>query len=202
MRRLGETIEERTNYLLYHKGEIAGHRGVGFLIKKIHKNNIEEFVGISDRIAILNIRFSGYKKMWSIIQVYAPTEQANAEELDFFYTGLSDCLAKYSNNYVIIMGDLNAQIGSRKSGEELVIGKYGHGKRSPHGQKLVDFLLEHNLTILNTVFKQKYNKKWTWISPEGKYKNEIDYMITNYLKPFTNTKVIQNLNFNTNHRMA
>lgn len=40
MRRLGEGIEERGNYIMYHKGEVAGHRGVGFLVNIKLKNSI------------------------------------------------------------------------------------------------------------------------------------------------------------------
>ncbi|CAK1585938.1 unnamed protein product [Parnassius mnemosyne] len=100
------------------------------------------------------------------------------------------------------MGDFNAQIGARQNNSEYVLGKFGHGKRSRNGQKLVEFLMEPNLSALNTNFnKNKYNK-WTWISPDGSYKNEIDYIITNYPRAFTDTTVISNLNFNTNHRMV
>ncbi|GBP52317.1 Probable RNA-directed DNA polymerase from transposon BS [Eumeta japonica] len=40
------------------------------------------------------------------------------------------------------------------------------------------------------------------MSPDGSYKNEIDYIITNHPKVFTDTNIITKLNFNTNHRMV
>lgn len=80
MRRLGEKIEEYNDYILFHKGEVAGQRGLGFIIKRSMKKHIQELTGISDRIAILNISISGYKKLWSIIQIYAPTEKATKTE--------------------------------------------------------------------------------------------------------------------------
>lgn len=100
------------------------------------------------------------------------------------------------------MGDFNAQIGAKKHKEEFSVGNFGYGKRSKNGQKLVDFLLEHNMYILNTNFKNKQQHKWTWISPGGEYKNEIDYIISNNPRAFIDTSVIKNLNFNTNHRMV
>ena len=39
------------------------------------------------------------------------------------------------------------------------------------------------------------------MSPDGKYKNEIDFIITNMPKQIENVDIINNLNFNTNHRM-
>lgn len=119
-----------------------------------------------------------------------------------FYDELSDNIQTYSNNYLVVMGDFNAQVGTCQKGEEKVLGKFGYGKRSPRGQLLVEFLLEHNLSLLNSQYKKNAKVKWTWISPDGTYKNEIDYIITNSPKNFTNTEVIQNLNFYTNHRMV
>lgn len=202
MRRLGEKIEEHANYILYQKGEIAGHRGVGFLIKQSLKKYIQELIGISDRLAILNMKLPGYKKQWTIIQAYAPTEQAEQTVLEAFYEDLSQAIKNNAEKYIILMGDFNAQIGTRQNIKEYVLGKFGYGKRSRNGQKLVEFLMEHNLSALNSIFKKSQRNKWTWISPDGSTKNEIDYIISNYPKAFTDTTVISNLNFNTNHRMV
>ncbi|KAI8430992.1 hypothetical protein MSG28_001085 [Choristoneura fumiferana] len=202
MRRLGEKIEERTDYLLFHKGEIAGQRGVGFIIKKSMKQYIQEIIGISDRIAILNIEIPGYKKLWTIVQIYAPTEQATKTEIELFYKELSQTITRFLNNHLILMGDFNAQVGAKQCKEEYVLGNFGQGKRSPHGELLVEFLLQHNLTLLNSLYIKNQKNKWTWISPDGNTKNEIDYMTTNFPKAFTDTAVVTKFNFNTNHRMV
>ncbi|KAI8422947.1 hypothetical protein MSG28_014050 [Choristoneura fumiferana] len=202
MRQSDEKIVEYDRYLLYQKGETAGHRGVGFLIRKTLKNHILELIGISERLAILNINMPGYKKTWTIIQAYAPTESAPESESNAFYSTMLDIINKYNNNYLIVMGDFNAQVGSRESGEDLILGKYGHGKRSNNGHRVIELLLQNNLTLLNSVYKKKPKAKWTWLSPDGKYANEIDLIITNKPKFFNDINVIQNLNFNTDHRMV
>ena len=46
-------------------------------------------MGISERIAILNMKLPGYKHPWSINHVYSPTEQTEADEIDMFYRTLS-----------------------------------------------------------------------------------------------------------------
>lgn len=202
MRRLDEKIEEREGYILFQKGIIAGQRGVGFMIKKSLKENIVELIGISDRLAVLNIKLPGYKKIWTITQVYAPTEKATKQDIEDFYNDLSDITMKYNNNNIIIMGDFNAQVGTRETGEEHVLGKYSYGERSANGYRLLDFLIHNNLTLLNSIYKKKPRNKWTWLSPNGNNKNEIDFIITNKVKHFNDTHVIQNLNFNTDHRMV
>ncbi|PZC79931.1 hypothetical protein B5X24_HaOG215613 [Helicoverpa armigera] len=166
------------------------------------KQEIKELIGISDRIAVLNINIPGYQKMWTIIQVYAPTEQAAENETKAFYDELTLTVTKFSHNHIILMGDFNAQIGKKQSKDEHVLGNFGQGRRSPNGELLVEFLLENNLKILNSLFKKNKKNKWTWISPDGSYKNEIDFVATSYPKAFTDTSVITKFNFNTNHRMV
>ncbi|KAJ8704650.1 hypothetical protein PYW07_011838 [Mythimna separata] len=202
MRRLGEEIEERSSYIMYHKGEVAGQRGVGFLIKIKLKKQIIGFEGISDRIALLHLNLPKQPKKWTVIQVYSPTEQATSTEILDFYDKLRVVMENHSENNIVLMGDFNAQVGARVAGEEHIIGKYGRGKRSKNGEKLVELLLEQNLTLLNSMYRKKTKSKWTWISPDGKTRNEIDYIITNKARSFSDTGVIQNLNFNTNHRMV
>lgn len=202
MRRIGEGIEEREHYILFHKGEVAGQRGVGFMIKSTLKSSIIGFEGISDRIAVIHIKLTKYAKTLTVIQIYSPTEQATRTDIETFYERLSEVTEKYAENHVVLMGDFNAQVGARKAEEEHILGKYGSGKRSKNGEKLVEFLLEKNLTLLNSVFRKKPKNKWTWVSPDGKVKNEIDYIMTNKPRLFSDTGVIQNLNFNSNHRMV
>ncbi|CAG4937562.1 unnamed protein product [Colias eurytheme] len=101
------------------------------------------------------------------------------------------------------MGDFNAQIGTKvKSGEEYTIGKYGQGKRSKNGSRLVTFALENKFKILNSFYKKKKTKKWTWMSPNGLYKNEIDFIMSNNSKIIKDVSIIHNLNFNSDHKMV
>ncbi|KAI8426706.1 hypothetical protein MSG28_014412 [Choristoneura fumiferana] len=202
MRREGEAIYEYQDYILYNKGEKGGQRGIGFLIKSTLKKQIQNIFGISDRIAVLNIKFPNYTRTWSIIQAYAPTEKAVESETETFYADLAKVIRGYTTNHIILMGDFNAQVGEKQNNEEYVLGRYGYGKRSPNGQRLVEFLLEHNLTLMNSTFKKPPKNKWTWISPDGCYQNEVDYIISNYPKAFTDTSVISKLNFSTDHRMV
>lgn len=97
------------------------------------------------------------------------------------------------------MRDFNVQVGARIAGEEHIIGKHGRGKRSKNAEKLLEILLEQNLTLLNSMFRKKPNNKWMRIRRE--VRNEIDYIIIIKTKSFIDTGVIQILNFNTNHRM-
>lgn len=207
MRRFGEGIENHGKYVLHYKGETPGLYGVGFMVKVNLVNNIEELSGFSERIAILNIKLpvNGDKEeRWSIIQAYSPTESDKKEDvktIEEFYENLQNAIDNAHKN-VIVMGDFNGQIGIQNSGEENTIGNYGYGNRSKNGTRLVNFALENRLSILNSFYKRKPSKKWTWISPNGQYKNEIDFIMSNNRKAFKNISIINNLNFHTDHRMV
>uniref|UniRef100_A0A8R1EJ58 Endonuclease/exonuclease/phosphatase domain-containing protein n=1 Tax=Caenorhabditis japonica TaxID=281687 RepID=A0A8R1EJ58_CAEJA len=47
------------------------------------------------------------------------------------------------------------------------------------GDRLVNFAFSSRATILNTIYRKRHNRKWTWIGPDGKAKNKIDFILTN-----------------------
>ncbi|KAJ0180391.1 hypothetical protein K1T71_003795 [Dendrolimus kikuchii] len=197
VRRLGTKIEEYENFILCYIGHTPGKYGVGFIINKSYKNYIESFTGITERVAVLNINIQGY--MVTIIQVYAPTEAASEYEIDEFYKTINKALETTHKN-IILIGDFNAKVGVPKKEEHLVMKQYGYGQRNDRGQRLVDFALEHKLTILNTCFKKKQKSRWTWRSPNGEIKNEIDYILSNQPRIFHNIGTL-NLNYPSDHRI-
>ena len=75
----------------------------------------------------------------------------------------------------VLAGDWNAKIGSDNTGWEHVIKGYGHGERNDRGEMLLEFASKHELLICNTKFQQPERRKWTWISPDEKHTNMIDY---------------------------
>ena len=46
--------------------------------------------------------------------------------------------------------------------ERLAIGKYGFGERNSNEENLLQFLLDNNLTALNTMFKHPNKHRITW----------------------------------------
>lgn len=133
IRRTGYNIIQDDEHIFCYFGETKGQYGVGFLVKNKYKNNIESFIGVSERICILNLQF--YYTKISIIQIYAPTSDASDNEIKFFYQQLQDTQLQ-SYKTLIILGDFNARIGQRISGEERIIGKYCYGQRDKRGKKL------------------------------------------------------------------
>ncbi|XP_063536006.1 uncharacterized protein LOC134745845 [Cydia strobilella] len=75
------------------------------------------------------------------------------------------------------------------------------GERNDNGKRLINLAFTYNLKIMNSFYKKKHSKKWTWVSPNGQTKNEIDYILTNKPSIFKDLDTVNQLNFNTNHRM-
>jgi hypothetical protein len=53
---------------------------------------------------------------------------------------------------VVILGDLNAKVGSENTGREHVMGKHGTDTINDYGEKLVEFCGENNPVIGGTLF--------------------------------------------------
>lgn len=203
VRRNYEAITHRkSNMILCHGAAENSQYGIGFCIKNKWKNHIEEFKPINVRIASLTLKLNPQQKM-KIIQVHAPTSESSQENIENFYKTLEDTIEETSDNkyQIIIMGDFNAKIGMKQQGEESIIGNSHYGNRNPRGELLVNFASQYQLKIGNSFFKKPEERKWTWQSPAG-YKNEIDFILTNKLKQFTNIEVLSNFEFITDHRMV
>ena len=58
-----------------------------------------------------------------------------------------------------------------------VTGKFGLGIQNEAGQSLIEFCQENALVITNTLFQQHKRRLYTWTSPDGKHRNQIDYIL-------------------------
>ena len=72
-------------------------------------------------------------------------------------------------------GKRNAKVGSQEIPG--VTGKFGLGVQNEAGQKLIEFCQENALVIANTLFQQHRRSLYTWTSPDGQYRNQIDYIL-------------------------
>ena len=86
-----------------------------------------------------------------VIQVYAPTSNAEEAEGEWFYEDLQELLELTPPKYVLfIIGDWNEKVVS----EEIpwVTSKFGLGVQNEAGQRLIEFFQENALAIENTLF--------------------------------------------------
>ena len=111
-----------------------------------------------------------------VIQVYAPISNTEEAEVKQFYEDLQDLLELKSPKDVLsIIGDWNAKVGSQET--PAVTGKFGLEIRNEEGQRLIEFCQENALVIANTLFQQHKRRLYTWTSPDGQHRNQIDYIL-------------------------
>ena len=99
---------------------------------------------------MISVRFQGKPFNIMVIQVYAPTSNAEETEVEWFYEDLHDLLELTPKKDVLfIIRDWNAIVGSQKTPG--VTGKFGLGIRNEAGQRLIEFCQENALVITNTL---------------------------------------------------
>ena len=95
-------------------------------------------------------------------------------------------------HYNVIMGDFNAKVG---------VGSLGYGVRNDRGDDLINFATAHGFKIMNTYYKKKKNRRWTWRSPHFETFNEIDYVLVDKNSIVKNLEVLNKVNVDSDHRM-
>jgi len=104
----------------------------------------------------------------TVIQVCAPTSNAEEAKGERFYEELQDLLELTPQKDVLfIIGGWNGKARSLQIPG--VTGKFGLGVQNEAGQRLTEFCQETALVIANTVFQQHKRRLYTWTSPDGQY---------------------------------
>ena len=100
---------------------------------------------------MISVCFQGKPFNITVIQVYAPT--SNAEQAERFYEDLQDLLElTLRKDVLFIIGDWNAKVGSQETTG--ITGKFGLGVQNKAGQRLLELCQKNALGIANTLFKQ------------------------------------------------
>jgi len=127
----------------------------------------------------MTVRLNAKPVNITLCQVYAPTSAADDDEIENFYDTLQDILDSVpSQDIKIVMGDFSAKVGSDVQLKGIV-GEHGLGECNERGVKLIDFCASNALTVANSMFLHHPRRKYTWLSPDGNTRNQIDYILIN-----------------------
>ena len=108
-------------------------------------------------------------------QIYAPTNNVEEDEVEWFYDDLQELLELTPRiDVLFIIGDWNVKVGRQETPG--VMGKFGLGVQNEAGQRLIELCQEKAL-IENTLFQQPKRRLYTWASPDGQYQNQIDIIL-------------------------
>ena len=112
---------------------------------------------------MISVPFQGKPFSIMVIQVYAPTNNTEEAEVEWFYEDLQDLLElTHKKDVLFIVGDWNAKVGSQETPG--VTGRFGLGMGNEAGQRLIEFCQENALVIANTLFQQHKRRLYMWTS--------------------------------------
>ena len=124
--------------------ESLRRNGVALIVNKRVQNAVLGCNLKNDRM--ISVHLQGKPFNITVIQEYAPTNNAEEAEVEQFYQDLQDLLELTPQKDVLfIIGGWNAKVGSREI--HGVTGKFGRGIRNEVGQRLIQLCQENALVI-------------------------------------------------------
>ena len=128
------------HYIYYCGQESLRRNGVALIVSKRVRNVVLGCNLKNDRM--ISVRFQGKPLTTTVIQVYAPTSNAEEAEVERFYEDLQDLLELTPKK----------NVGSQETPG--VTGIFGLGVQNEAGQTLIEFCQENALVIANILFQQ------------------------------------------------
>ena len=154
------------HYIYYYGQGSLRRNGVAIIVNKRVQNAV---LGCNlKNYRMISVCFQGNPVNMMIIQVYAPTSNAEEAEMEWFYEDLQDLL-ELAPKKICPFHYRGLECKSRKQDTPGVTGKFGLGVQNEAGQRLIEFCQENSLVIANTLFQQHKRRLYTWTSPDGKY---------------------------------
>ena len=152
------------HYIYYCGEESLRRNGVAIIVNKRIQNAV---LGCSLKNGrMISFHFQGKPFNITVIQVYAPTSNAEEAEVEQLFEDLQELLGLTPKKDVLfIIGDWNAKVGSQQTPG--VIGKFGLGVQNEPGQRLIEFCQENAVVIANNLFQQHKRRLYTWMSPDS-----------------------------------
>ena len=136
------------HYIYYCGQESLRRNGVAFTVKKRVRNAVHGCDLKNNRM--ISIGFQGKPFNITVIQVYAPTSNAEQVEVGRFYEDLQDVLElKPKKDVLFIIGDWITKVGSQEI--HGVTGKFGCGVQNGAGQRLKELCQENTLVIASVL---------------------------------------------------
>ena len=154
------------HYIYYCEQEFLRINKVAIIINERVQNAV--LGGNLKNNRMISVHFQCKPFNITVIQVYAPTSNAEEAEVERFYEDLQDLLkVTLKKDVLFIIGDWNAKVGSQEI--SAVIGKFGLRVQNKAEQRLTECCQENALVIAKTLFQQHKRRLYTWTSPDGQY---------------------------------
>ena len=80
------------------------------------------------------------------------------------------------SNQLVILGNLNAQVGSDHDSLAPCLGHFGFDKLNSNGERLLEFCHKQNHYVTNSFFKTKPQHKESWRHTRSKNWHQLDIL--------------------------
>ena len=111
--------------------------GCAILVNKRIQCTVKHIVTDCSRLCITFCNFNDYSVMLACVYMPCDTGKSN-DEFDYVLSVISSLQLQFNTDYVIIGGDLNADLSRLQSS---------------HTRSLIDYCKEHNLTCVNSMYQ-------------------------------------------------
>ena len=130
--------------------------------------------GYSDRLIFVKVSVKTVDVV--LVQVCMPTTNHD-DEIENLYEENSEILHQERKGHVNakVMRDFNSIVGGGST--DKVVGPFGLGKRNEGCKMLIDFCKHHDVVLMNTWFKKRKTKLYTWKSAGDRKQYQIDYIL-------------------------
>ncbi|XP_025203118.1 craniofacial development protein 2-like [Melanaphis sacchari] len=173
--------------------------GTGFAIHESIIHMIKEFKDVNPRISTLTLKDKNLHIV--LINVHAPMEEKFEEIKEEFYDTLEEVFDTTVGNIKIVLGNLNAKIRKERIYYNVAEKHNLHEHSNDNSSRLANFASGKGLIIKSTMLPCKDIYKYTWVSPDGRHKNQIDHVLINnrFKNSITNVRTLRGADADSDH---
>ncbi|KAK6765797.1 hypothetical protein RB195_025611 [Necator americanus] len=156
--------------IIYHG--TSNRNGVGITLNMTFRNSITAVDRLSDRLMAVKVD-TGEVEL-RVVSAYAKQVGCSEEEKAYFWEDLEQYVQSLEGEEVLLIGgDFNGHVGSRKDGFESCHGGYGYGARNDDGLRILEYAVASDLIIANTQYRKRKSHLITYTS--GGRETQIDF---------------------------
>ncbi|XP_016096349.1 craniofacial development protein 2-like [Sinocyclocheilus grahami] len=189
--------------IILYSGHDSDHaRGVGLVLLKKEAAALLSWKPISDRLISAHLHTRHVKI--TVIQAYAPIEDAVNVSKDAFYDQLQHELdSTPRHDLVMMLGNLNGQIGDSRRGFERTICPHGSARKTnDNGERFISLCTANALAVDNTYFAHQMIHKRTWRSPDGSTLNDYVCITGQWRSSLLDIRAFRGADIGSNHNLV
>jgi len=104
----------------------------------------------------------------------------------------------------ILLGDFKAKVGRENIFKPTIWNECLHQDSNDKGAGIVNFTASKNLVAKSTTLLHRNNRKYTWTSPDGKTRNQIDHILIDRRRHsrILDIRIIRRTDHDTDHYLV